>query len=162
MSALRRWRRWGSRRVPTPWPQGSCCARRRPHRVPWLCYVLGSVPKSTRLLETLIHSSNISEGVTWQPTRRYSPEETEAGPPTVPFTAARKCKQPSCPLMDGWINKMCYTYAIEGLPRQFSGKEPVCNSGDEGLTPGLGRPPGEGSGSPLQYSFLENLMERGA
>ena len=31
-----------------------------------------------------------------------------------------------------------------------------------GLTPGLGRSPGGGHGNPLQYSCLENLMDRGA
>ena len=34
----------------------------------------------------------------------------------------------------------------------------ACNAGDLGLIPGSGRPPGEGSGNPLQYSCLENLM----
>ena len=33
---------------------------------------------------------------------------------------------------------------------------------DTGLIPGLGRPPGGGNGNPLQYSCLENSMERGA
>ena len=33
---------------------------------------------------------------------------------------------------------------------------------DLGLIPGLGRPPGEGNGNPLQYSSLENSMDRGA
>ena len=44
-------------------------------------------------------------------------------------------------------------------------KESICNVGDtedEGLTPGLGRAPGEGNGNPLQYSCLKNLMHRGA
>ena len=34
--------------------------------------------------------------------------------------------------------------------------------GDVGLTPGSGRSPGEGRGNPLQYSCLENPMDRGA
>ena len=34
--------------------------------------------------------------------------------------------------------------------------------GDKGLIPGLGSSPGEGHGNPLQYSCLENLMDRGA
>ena len=34
--------------------------------------------------------------------------------------------------------------------------------GDVGLIPGLGRSPGEGHGQPLQYSCLENPMDRGA
>ena len=36
------------------------------------------------------------------------------------------------------------------------------DAGDVGLIPGLGRSPGEGNGSPLQYSCLENPMDRGA
>ena len=42
------------------------------------------------------------------------------------------------------------------------GKVSVCNAGDPGLIPGLGRSPGEGNGSPLQYSCLENPMDGGA
>ena len=36
------------------------------------------------------------------------------------------------------------------------------NAGDLGSIPGLGRPPGEGNGNPLQYSCLESPMDRGA
>ena len=45
------------------------------------------------------------------------------------------------------------------------GKESACNTedtGDMGLIPGSGRSPGEGNGNPLQYSCLENPMDRGA
>ena len=42
------------------------------------------------------------------------------------------------------------------------GKESTCNVGDAGLIPGLGTSPGEGNDNPLQYSCLENSMERGA
>ena len=42
------------------------------------------------------------------------------------------------------------------------GKEAACNAGNLGLIPGLGRSPGEGNGNPLQYSCLENSMDRGA
>ena len=42
------------------------------------------------------------------------------------------------------------------------GKESVCNEGDLDLIPGLGRFPGEGNGNSLQYSCLENPMDRGA
>ena len=41
-------------------------------------------------------------------------------------------------------------------------KASVCNAGDPVLIPGLGRPPGEGNSNPLQYSCLENSMDRGA
>ena len=42
------------------------------------------------------------------------------------------------------------------------GKESACNAGDLGLIPGLGRSSGEGNDNPLQYSCLENPMDRGA
>ena len=38
----------------------------------------------------------------------------------------------------------------------------VCNAGDPGSIPGLGRSAGEGNGSPIQYSCLENPMDGGA
>ena len=41
-------------------------------------------------------------------------------------------------------------------------KETACNAGDPGSIPGLGRSPGEGTGNLLQYSCLENPMDRGA
>ena len=41
-------------------------------------------------------------------------------------------------------------------------KESVCNLGNPGSIPELGRSPGEGNGYPLQYSCLENSMDRGA
>ena len=42
------------------------------------------------------------------------------------------------------------------------GKESACNAGDLGLTPGSGRSPGKGNDYLLQYSCLENFMDRGA
>ena len=39
---------------------------------------------------------------------------------------------------------------------------PACSAGDPGSIPGSGRPPREGNGTQLQYSCLENLMDRGA
>ena len=49
-----------------------------------------------------------------------------------------------------------------GFPGGSDSKESTCNVGDLGLIPGLGRSPGEGNGYPLQYSCLENSMDRGA
>ena len=48
------------------------------------------------------------------------------------------------------------------LPHNLVGKNSACNAGDLGLIPGLGRSPREGNGNPLQYSCLENPMDRGA
>ena len=49
-----------------------------------------------------------------------------------------------------------------GFPGGSDGKESACNAGDLRSTLGLGRSPGEGKGKPLQYSCLENSMDRGA
>ena len=49
-----------------------------------------------------------------------------------------------------------------GFPGGSDGAEPDCNMGDPGSILGSGRSPGEGNGSPLQYSCLENPMDRGA
>ena len=40
-------------------------------------------------------------------------------------------------------------------------QDPPANARDAGLIPGFGRPLGEGNGNPLQYSCLENPMDRG-
>ena len=48
------------------------------------------------------------------------------------------------------------------LPRGSDSKESAYNAGDLGSVPGLRRSPGERNGYPLQYSCLENAMDRGA
>ena len=48
------------------------------------------------------------------------------------------------------------------FPGGSDGKESACHLGDLGLIPRSGRSPGEGIGYPLQYSCLENSMDRGA
>ena len=48
------------------------------------------------------------------------------------------------------------------FPGSSDGKASVYNAGDPGSIPGLGRSPGERNGNPLQYSWLENPMDRGA
>ena len=47
------------------------------------------------------------------------------------------------------------------FPGGSYGKESACSTGDKGAVPGLGRSPGERTGYPLQYSCLENPMDRG-
>ena len=49
-----------------------------------------------------------------------------------------------------------------GFPGGSVGKESGYNEGDLGLIPGSGKSTGEGNGNPLQYSCLENPMDRGA
>ena len=53
-----------------------------------------------------------------------------------------------------------YPTIKEGFPGNSVGKESACKVGDLGSIPRLGRCPGEGKGYPLQYSSLENSMDR--
>ena len=48
-----------------------------------------------------------------------------------------------------------------GFPYSSDSKEHACNAGDPGSIPGSQRSPGEGNGNLLQYSCLENLMDKG-
>ena len=68
----------------------------------------------------------------------------------------------------GFSSKVCSAphllcYIIDRMVSQVAlvVKNPPANAGDLGLIPGLGRSPGEGNGDPLQYSCLENPMDRG-
>src|SRR5574341_1343706 len=61
-----------------------------------------------------------------------------------------------------FINHFWLANCPVGFPGGSDGKESACNAGDPGSIPGSGRSPGEGNGYPLQYSYLENCMDRGA
>ena len=58
-----------------------------------------------------------------------------------------------------YVQSLCYPW---GFPGDSDGKESACNAGDLGSVPGSGRSPGEGNGYLLQYSCLENSIDRGA
>ena len=62
-----------------------------------------------------------------------------------------RIKDPSC-------------FSINNDPGRYGSgsKESACNAGDAGLIPGSGRSPRVEDGYPLQYSCLDNLMDRGA
>ena len=49
-----------------------------------------------------------------------------------------------------------------GCSHSSNSKESACDAGDQGSIPGLGKSSGEGYGNPLQYSCLENPMDREA
>ena len=70
-----------------------------------------------------------------------------------------------CPKWEGNPKRRGYMYTY-GFPGGVSGKEPTCqcrrHKRDMGLIPGPGRSPGGEHGNPLQYSCLENPMDRGA
>ena len=60
------------------------------------------------------------------------------------------------------INNTGYFDMAIGFPGGSDGKASACNAGDLGSIPGSGRSPGKGNGCPVQYSCLENSMDRGA
>jgi len=69
---------------------------------------------------------------------------------------------PACASSSLAFHKM---YSAYKLNISFGGsacKESAYNAGDPSSIPGSGRSPGEGNGNSLQYSFLENPMDRGA
>ena len=71
-------------------------------------------------------------------------------------------------LVDFWPGKIFWrrdwlpTPIILGFPCGSASKETMCNAGDLGSISGLGISPGEGKSYPLQYSCLDNSMNRGA
>ena len=59
-----------------------------------------------------------------------------------------------------WLNNSLNLFM--SFPHSSVSKESACSAGDLGSIPGSGRSPGEGTGNPLQYSCLENPLDRGA
>ena len=62
---------------------------------------------------------------------------------------------------ESWL-VLVLPFIVRGFPGGSEVKASACNAGDLGSISGLGRSPGEGNGNPLQYSCLENPMDRGA
>ena len=58
-----------------------------------------------------------------------------------------------------WRREWPPTPVFLGFPGGSDGKQSACNAGNLGLIPGWGRSPGEGNGTPLQYSCLENPLD---
>ena len=61
-----------------------------------------------------------------------------------------------------WRRDRLPTPVFLGFPGGSDGEESACNAGDLGSIPGLGRSPSKRIAYPLQYSCLENPMDRGA
>ena len=61
-----------------------------------------------------------------------------------------------------WTRPCATQYYFKKIGHGSDSKESACDAGDLGTISGLGRCPGEGNGNALQYSGLENSMDRGA
>ena len=72
------------------------------------------------------------------------------------------------PWLSSWVGKIPWrrvrllSPVLLGFPGGSDGKESACSAGNLGSIPRSGRSPGGGHGNPLQYSCLENLLDRGA
>ena len=77
-------------------------------------------------------------------------------------TKSLTCIWPSLNLPPCFAQYFGDQFCFGGFPGGSDGKESTCSAGDPGLIPGLGRSHGQGNGYPLQYSCLENSMDRGA
>ena len=90
-----------------------------------------------------------------------SPPNQGGSPPAVtqqfPFWVYSQCV-----LIPAGMSFRTHPPDTQGFPSVSDGKESACFAGDRGSIPGWGRSPAEGNGSPLQYSCLENPMDRGA
>ena len=88
------------------------------------------------------------------------------------FPGSSAGKESTCnagdPRVDFWVRKFPWrrdrlsTPVFLGFPGGSDGRESTCSTGNLGSIPGLGRSPGGGHGNQLQYSCLENSMDRGA
>ena len=93
-------------------------------------------------------------------------------PHTLGFPGGSAGKESACNVGDPWFNSWARKFpwrrgrlpnpVFLGFPCGSAGTESTRNVGDLSSIPGLGGSPGGGKGYPLQYSFLENPMDRGA
>ena len=116
----------------------------------------------------------------WQPTPVFLPGESQ-GPGSLVGCCLWGCTEwtwlkwlsssssMDFPILDAsyeWNHILCsflfLTSSLWGLPLWLRQVMWECNVGNISLIPRSGRSPGEGNGYPLQYSFLENSMDRGA
>ena len=86
----------------------------------------------------------------------------------LPHTRSQKTTVSLGPLLNAEIGFICFSQVLcstspkIGFLGGSDGKEPACNIGDLSLIPGLGGSTREGNSYPLQYSGLENSMDRRA
>ena len=92
----------------------------------------------------------------WQPSPVFLPGESH-GQRSLAGYSPRGFTE-----LDTTERRSTHTVLVLGFPGGSDGKESVCTAGDQGSVPRSGGCPGEGNDKPLQYSCLENPMDRGA
>ena len=138
--------------------QNSC-----PYRVYLLVENMDNKQVNKRIPKIITDNENYSEGINRAQVRfSLSPKgwENPWKPMGRMFLAGRKQVQ-SRSIKELGKDRETYRQG-EHFPGGLVNKESAWNSGELGLIPGLGWSPGEGNGYPLQYSCLENPMDRGA
>ena len=115
-------------------------------------------------LRTVAHQPPLSMG--------FSRQEWGSGlpfrsPGDFPDPGSEHMSLMSPALANGYTVRVCVFLIKDdsssmGFPGGSVVKNPPASAGDTGLIHGLGRSPGEGNGNMLQYSFLDNSMDRGA
>ena len=92
--------------------------------------------------------------------RAMSKQQDKVLNPYLPFSTGEisLCSTLKSGNLLGFLSGLSF---ISGLPWWLRNKESVSNAGDPGLILGSGRSPREGNGYPVQYSCLENSMDRG-
>ena len=96
--------------------------------------------------------------------RGFSCLEMPAAPVNILMASLWETLSQGIQLNNSWPTETMRKYVfsfILGFPGSSAGKESACDAGDLSSIPGSGKTPGEGNGYPLQYSCLENFMDRG-
>ena len=96
------------------------------------------------------------------PTGKFTPLRSEQNPPRKKWTRAHTLALKSLWKNLKVLSNCCDSGWIHRFKNAPEDKTSTCSAGDWGSLPGLGRFPGEGNGNLLQYSCLENPMDRGA
>ena len=89
-------------------------------------------------------------------------ETSAKGAKTTDWKFGKGGSKVSSPIGRKCVSELEMSTVEQGFPGGLADKESACNTGDPGSIPRLGRSPGEGNGNPLQYSCLENSMNREA
>ena len=110
-------------------------------------------PRLQRLAKDLLKQLQVQDSGSWASNKVSALDRTLG-------EVARILEKEVCNSSLASGHNLCFF--LTDFPGGSGGKASAYNVGDPGSIPGSGRSPGEGNGNPLQYSCLENPMDRGA